>query len=813
MQAQTRFSGTVADADGEPLAFVSILVDDGAAQGFLSDIDGRFEVFSKKEIGSLTFRCIGFEPKSLAADFLKKQSGPLEIRLRPVSADIAEVTIRPGENPAHRIVRLAVEHRAENDPERLDGFRCTTYLKVAVDLLPDSTALEKPKNKFAIKERLIKIAQTPLARPASHADSLHFFLMESATDLRFRFPDRRQETVLLSRASGFKTSLITAAGTQLQPFSFARDFLPIMGLQFLNPISPGSPSRYHFLMMDTTLVGRDTVWGISFWPRKGHAFEGLKGRFSINSNQYALQNMVVEPADRKLTDISLEQEFSFLTDTATGLGHWFPTMMNYAIVNEKYPSPFVGMQIVGRNRMADVRLNPPFGPRDFDPVQPLTMEKSSVSRDSARWLPLRLEPLTRRDLATYRHLDSLGDRWRMDRFANLLAITANGILPIKEGWPVRIDINRLVKFNQFERARLGIGLTTSNPFLIEKRKTRWLWTGWAGYGLRDRTWKAATYLQYRIRRQSETFAALGAEQELLPPGALSQTTAGLVGGNYYANQVDDLRAVRAELGSRLGPSVTAAAVLASSLDRPRYTYYYMKSDAAADSIGRFRFAEAGLTVKFSRMKRGQLLLGKPVAPTNRWPDVQVRWVRGFSDILGGRFGYDRFELLLEQHVPVRGLGRLDWVVTAGAVVGSSPISRLFTINRGSGSGFALFSFGQTFQNVDTLFLSDRFVSVYFQQTIGTPFWKMGWSKPLISIVQNAAIGDLKNPERHLGVGFLTPRRGLFETGVKFDDLVRINYLHAVRLGLGFGVYSRWGELASPRIGENISLRLGFHVGI
>ena len=38
-------------------------------------------------------------------------------------------------------------------------------------------------------------------------------------------------------------------------------------------------------------------------------------------------------------------------------------------------------------------------------------------------------------------------------------------------------------------------------------------------------------------------------------------------------------------------------------------------------------------------------------------------------------------------------------------------------------------------------------------------------------------------------------------------------LDAVRLGLGFGVFSRWGEFASPNFGENISVRLGFRVGL
>jgi Family of unknown function (DUF5686) len=805
--------GVVRDADGAPLAFVSILINNDRDEGFLSDIDGNFSVFSKKEIRSLTFRCVGFELLKLDDLFLNKNSAALDVRLISLAGNLAEAVIRPGENPAHRIVRLAVDNRAKNDPEKLDAFRCQTYQKIVLDFLPDSINFKKALKKVNKRPKTAKKLEKRWKMNVARADTAHIFIMEAATDMAFKFPDQRHEKVLLSRASGFEDAMVSAAGTQMQPFSFSRDFLPLMGLNFRNPISPNSHLKYHLLMEDTLFVGLDTIWTISFYPRKGHAFEGLKGRFSVNSNQYALQNIVVEPNDPKLVEIKLEQSFRFLLDSISGGGHWFPSQMNFDVVARKYPTPYTGLQVLGRARLDSVQFHPDFSTIKFDPLQAISMEKIAMERDSAKWKTHQFDQLDDRDLATYKYVDSIGDRYHFDRAASLMSVMITGVLPIKKSWPIRIDVNKTLLFNQLERARIGVGLTTAPPNNFQKIRSPWLWTGWVGYGIRDKTWKAGSNLRLRIDRASESYINVGTRQDLLAPGQLSPSS-GFLGSNFYANQLDDFREGFVAATTRIVPNLFIAGRFSNSLDQPRYDYFYIKNpENAPDTLRQFRLSESSLTCRFTRQRGGQMLLGQPISATSRWPTIQFSWTHGFSGLLGGQFSYDRYELSLSQRTPVRGLGMLDWRVEGGILRGEAPLARSFTINQSSAGGFGLFSFGQSFSRIDTLLLSDRFVNFYFKQTIGTPFWRKKWSKPLISLIQNAAIGDLKSPEKHAGIGFLTPKKGLFESGIRVDDLIRIKYFNLAYIGLGIGVYSRWGELASPKFGENISFRLGINVGI
>ena len=119
------FTGKVQNKEGESLAFAAVLPNDDVTKGVLTDIDGRFSITSKTPILSLTFRCIGSQTLRLDADFLKKHkpNTPLSIILQNANNQITEFTFTAGENPAHRLIRLAIAHKDRNNPEKLATFQ------------------------------------------------------------------------------------------------------------------------------------------------------------------------------------------------------------------------------------------------------------------------------------------------------------------------------------------------------------------------------------------------------------------------------------------------------------------------------------------------------------------------------------------------------------------------------------------------------------------------------------------------------------------------------------------------------------------
>ncbi len=133
--AQNQVNGRVVDEEGQGLPFVNISINQGKFGG-TSDLDGYFSLSSKVAIERLDFSYIGFESKSLSGAEL--QAKELKVVLIEKSTTLGEVTVLPGENPAHRIVNNAVENKELNDPESLEEFSYVSYSKFFVTFDLDS---------------------------------------------------------------------------------------------------------------------------------------------------------------------------------------------------------------------------------------------------------------------------------------------------------------------------------------------------------------------------------------------------------------------------------------------------------------------------------------------------------------------------------------------------------------------------------------------------------------------------------------------------------------------------------------------------
>ncbi|MEX2379366.1 MAG: DUF5686 family protein, partial [Vicingaceae bacterium] len=105
----------------------------------------------------------------------------------------------------------------------------------------------------------------------------------------------------------------------MQSFSLYNDYLSLLGMNYLSPISKGSTSKYLFVLEDTLYQGGDTVFTISFRPQKGKFFDGLEGILRINTNGFAVQNFIASADDQETVDIKIQQQYQYVKDQ-----QWFP---------------------------------------------------------------------------------------------------------------------------------------------------------------------------------------------------------------------------------------------------------------------------------------------------------------------------------------------------------------------------------------------------------------------------------------------------------------------------------------------------------
>ena len=124
----TRVRGTISDKKTtEPLAFVNLMFK-GTTIGTHSDINGNFDLSVHKSIDTLLVSYLGFKPQKIKIQ--PNKVNDLKIQLESAETMLNVVEIKPGENPAHRIMREVVRNKEKNNPAFVDAYQYRVYNKI-----------------------------------------------------------------------------------------------------------------------------------------------------------------------------------------------------------------------------------------------------------------------------------------------------------------------------------------------------------------------------------------------------------------------------------------------------------------------------------------------------------------------------------------------------------------------------------------------------------------------------------------------------------------------------------------------------------
>ena len=806
LYSQQTIHGQITEPDGQPLAFVTIMFDGEPGKGLLTDIEGRFSFETQRVRQFIRLRHIGFKEQDISLDSLQRLPGDLKtLILLPADYDLPEAVVLAGENPADILIRKAIANRKRNNPERRKSYTCRTYNKVLLDAMPNRVEFEQKLQERDTSKETVKEFIEEFNKVESAMTKHHGFLMESVTKRTFRFPNQIQEQVLLNRVSGFKNAGLVALANLVQPFSFYGDYLTILDKNFVNPISPGSPERYFFHIEDTIPVYPDTIWVISFRPRKNKVFDALSGVLHLHSKGWAIQNVQAAPASTGNLYLKIEQAYSMVEtgDQDTSF-QWFPSQLNFELGLRKYPSPEIGMRAAGRSYIDEVVVDAPVRQRDFNVEKPVLMLPGAQNRTDSAWGHWRqLAPLSTKEERTYEWLDSVGSTRKFDRLSTFMDVLTTGRLPLAGG-PISINLPDILQLNDYEGARLGIGLTNAQARPLSAPRRLELGAK-LGYGLRDKALKFGGYARWRVQPGGQTQVLLRWQRDLLEPGTLYEIPpAALVNRRLYAQRMDRMDEWLVQAQSKLGRFFQIQGGLTQQKVNPTYSYQYGSVDNGFSE--QFQFTEASFFLRYSNGERSQVFLGNDIGSIQRVPVVEIAYTKGWKGLFGGEYAYERWTAALYHSFFLGRLGRMRWRLEGGWASGDAPLAKLFTLNQ-TGGNWNIFILPNTFQALpDTMFLANRFVNLYFAQEIGPVFYKHKFSAPYLTLLQNAAWGDLARPDLHHGIGFRVASPTLLESGVQLDNLLRINYLNFAYFGLGAAVFYRWGGLEAEDWKDNILVR-------
>lgn len=795
---QVTLKGKIVDSESlSPLAFVNVLADNGPA-GACTDIDGKFILHSQHSLKVLKITYVGYKSMIVSTDSLPDD---MIIRLEKTGVDLGEIVIRPGINPAHRIIRQVLENRNLNDHEKMSSFSYTSYEK---------TTFGPENDTMPLIDSLV--ADTSYMGWRDFFNRQHLFMMESVVERSFIYPGKNYNNVVASRVSGMSDPLFVFLMSQLQSTSFYREIIKIADKEYINPISDGTFSKYYFEIRDTLVEPPpyDTTYIISFRPFLNTNFDGLKGIVSISTNNFAIRNIIAEPARNPSTfTIKIQQLYDFVQDE-----HWFPLQLNTDLIFKGAigrGSIVVGVgsgfedsthtDLVGRGKsyISNIRLNPQIKPNKLGFVE-VDVQPDAYRRSEDVWNMYRTDSLTARDRMTYHVIDSIGQEEGLDKIGQKFDALANGVL---SAGIIDFELDQFVRANSHEGIRAGAGIHTN-----DRLSKYFSLGGYGAYGFDDKKFKYGGNFALKLNRFMEMELGLSLMDDVTEPGTSNPfaLSLGLFKPEKYRSiyiiQMDHLVKQQASFGGRVFNYLKFNTAFTRAYREPLYDYNYRIASSENLTIGRkdFTFAEISLTMryaygeKFIKNTRSLISLG------TSYPEIWFSITRGLK-IAGGEYNYNRFDMKISKTFATKYLGKTKVVVEGGIFDCSQPYVNLYN-SLGSYRPFGLWSPNSFATMRIGEFTADRYAAIFITHSFGKLLFRSKHFNPVPILITNAGLGSLRNPGDHIGIDVSDFRKGYFESGLVIDKILNLGVA-----GLGIGGFYRYGPYSFSTFKQNAALKI------
>ena len=400
LSAQQQLSGTVVDGEtGEPLQFANIWVKESQT-GTTTDRDGRFTLPLDAGDHRITASYIGYRSQTIPARI--PGDAPLRFVLKPQVFEMPQVEVTPGDNPALRIIRRAIEMK-EQRRERLRNYSLTSHSKVLARV---RGALEGMMEARGDQARLTVGIGGGDDDSTATADSLNALpiILETQTEAWWAAPDRYKEVITARKQSAMIPSQGNLPISQFFIVHFSADEFrfnersPVPG-----PISERGLRSYYYRLLGTTTLDDTKIYQIEITALDDNdpLFEGL---IYIADSTYALSMVDVHLNEAALptmfSSLSFKQHFRLFDGE-----FWQPVDVVFD-AEVTVPIVNIGIGIEGFSVLQDWRINRQVNEEFFDRTR-IRVLKEADERDSIYWAANAKIPTSDEEHRAYLRADSV----------------------------------------------------------------------------------------------------------------------------------------------------------------------------------------------------------------------------------------------------------------------------------------------------------------------------------------------------------------------------------------------------------------------
>lgn len=703
---QVEISGVVLDSiTQEPIPFAKVRLKSEKAVS-VTDILGTFTIQTPFDRDTLMVNFIGYQQAQIP--FSEETEQPLSIYLSESIANLEEVVIKAGENPAFEILRQIQQHKSTNDPAELAAFDCKVYNKMqfAINNMGDKFEERKSYRKFDFIMDYIDTANGEKYLPVLLSESISNYYYKSN-------PTQKKEVIEATRITGIDNlELGQFTGDMYQNVNIYDDYLELFNKEFLSPIANEGKLFYKYYLLEKDTLDGIPCYHIEFKPkRKGGAL--FQGEFWVTEDQFAVKQVNAEiPNDVNLnyvSDFYVEQRYTQINDSLYLLSKEEMTA-NFDLFSEQEDSPLMGVTIHKAVTRQDFTINE-VKPFSFY-VSDVVIKDSADSQNEQYWEEKRPVALSEEEAGVIEMVDSLKKNRTYRFYENLIYMSYTGFWrsgPIETG-----SLYSIYNQNVVEGTRLMLSLRTSNKFSKKVEIS-----GFGAYGTLDQEWKYGGSVRWKLKESPREMLRFSYRKRIDQLGLIA--TVGDVGNSFStllsAAPLDKLTMVRQgsvglEKDWRFDMRTFNTVEWKNYV--PLGSSDYSRVDPMSGdtnqigSLTSFQLRNQIMFTKEEKFLKGQF---DRISLGSKYPIISLTHTWGIKDFLNSQYNFHRLDFIWN-HRPRLGLfGRLNYTIHAGKIFGTVPYPFL-QIHQGNETyyyqvnNFNLMNYYE--------FISDQWVRVLFE---------------------------------------------------------------------------------------------------
>ena len=718
MFSQTKVSGTVQDAYGEPVAFANVIFKD-SNEGTITDENGRFYLESDQTYDGLWVSFVGYKLNDFPLE--KKVNYNLVVVLEEEAQALDEVVVFSGktskkDNPAIDILKKIWANRRENGVKKFKQYQYDKYEKLECDLNTIDSNLIKSK---IFKGMAFVFDQVDTSNVTGNT-YLPIFVNEAFSKVYGDNPLGKEKEILEgNKASGFENnqSLIAFVKDLYSDYDVYDNYLKFFDKAFTSPLSTTGIDVYNYVLLDSAYRDNKWCYNIVYYPRRKNELT-FKGDFWVNDSTWAIKEINLQASKSAnlnwVREVYIEQEFEVLNDSI------FLITRDYFLSDFSLRKKEGARGIYGKrttlfdNYEFDQSKDPNFYKEQIDPY-----EYEVYNRPDSYWEERRLEALSKDEQGVYKMLDTLKTVPRFKALYNIGATLASGYYEFNN-----FDFGPIFStfgYNEAEKIRVRLGGRT----YFHGENDPWRLEGFVAYGFGDDKFKYGISGKVLLDRGSRLILFGGNRRDIEQTGASLTSSTDVLGRNLASSSLVSVGAN--DKLTNLNLTTIGFETEPAKNFIVRLTGAYRTLRSATDTFSLAYLDENGTVQKEIRQPEielsfnytpGRKTIGYGVEKkivNDTYPVFFAGYSYGLKNVFNGDFEFQKVQALYTQPWNIGGFGRAFTTIEVGKIFGEVPLGLLSPIPGNQ----TLFSIYNTFNQLDFYeFVSDTYASFHLQHDFG-----------------------------------------------------------------------------------------------